>query len=172
MNRRETLAWTAGMASSLLAGHANAQKTRELPAGQEPAKARLSAFAWMAGRWVGEGLDSRLEEVYSPPAGGVMLGHFLAYDDKGASFYELITLREESGSVTLRLRHFNADLTAWEDKNTTVEFPLVAIEKDHFYFSGLTIERVSANETRHFVMLKSQSGGLQERMTHYVRAAR
>jgi hypothetical protein len=125
----------------------------------------------MAGRWTGDGLGAKLEEVYSPPVGGVMLGHFQAADEHGAAFFELITFRQENGSVMLRLRHFNPDLHAWEDKEKTIEFPLVAIEGNRFYFSGLTVERISNDEVRHYILLKDKDGKLSEMQTHYRRAA-
>jgi hypothetical protein len=129
----------------------------------------LKDFAWLSGRWVGEGLGGKLEEVYSPPTGGVMLGHFLMSDERGAQFYELITLREEGGSVMLRLRHFNANLVAWEEKEKTVEFPLVAVDGNKFYFSGLTIERVDALTNVHHIMLRGPDGAPREVVTRYRR---
>ena len=157
------------MAALVLGAPARAQETRQLAAGAQPAKASLENFAWIAGRWTGDGLGGTREEVYSPPAGGVMLGHFQATDEHGAAFFELIAFREESGPVMLRLRHFNPDLHAWENKAQTVDFPLVAIEGNRFFFSGLTIERVSNDETRHFILLKNKDGTLAEMQTHYHR---
>jgi hypothetical protein len=157
------------MAAILLAWPAQAQQTRQLAPGAQPAAATLGDFAWMAGRWTGDGLGAKLEEVYSPAAGGVMLGHFQATDERGAAFFELITFRQERGTVMLRLRHFDPDLHAWEEKERTVEFPLVAIDRNRFYFSGLTIERVSKDEVRHFILLKKDDGTLAEMQTHYRR---
>jgi hypothetical protein len=44
--------------------------------------------------------------------------------DRKPIFYELLTIVEENGSLMLRLKHFN--LTGWEDKLKTIDFPLVA----------------------------------------------
>jgi hypothetical protein len=153
-----------------LSGEAQGAETRQLAEGASSPPATLADFAWMAGRWTGDGLGGQLEEVYSPPAAGVMLGHFMARDQDGAGFYELITLREEKGSVMLRLRHFDPDLKAWEDKGVTVEFPLVEIAGNRFYFNGLTIEKVGPDETRHHILLRAADGSLREQTTHYLRA--
>ena len=39
---------------------------------------------------------------------------------------------------TQRLKHFSPPLSAWEEKDEFVEFPLVAIEKRAAFFDGLT----------------------------------
>ena len=166
---RRTLIAAAVAGAFIFGPPVHAQQTRELGPGVKSPAAKLSDFAWMAGRWTGDGLGAKLEEVYSPPAGGVMLGHFQATDEKGAAFFELITFKEENGSVMLRLRHFNPDLHEWEEKDKTVDFPLVAVEGNRYYFSGLTIERLNDDEVRHFILLKKKDGTLSEMQTHYRR---
>lgn len=132
-----------------------AQNTRSLAEGASSPPATIAAVAWLEGRWVGEGLGGSVEEVYSPPVGDSMVGHFRASNATGTTFYELMTVREENGSLMWRLKHFHPDLRGWEEKDRTIEFPLVAIEGDRLYFDGLTIERVSENEVRQYVLVSS-----------------
>lgn len=158
------------LAACVLAAPAAAQNTRQLDPGAASPPATLDIVAWLEGRWVGEGLGGVVEEAYSPPRNGVMLGHFAAWTDTGARFYEIITFREEGGSVMLRLRHFHPDLKGWEEKDETVEFPLVAVEGDRLYFAGLTIERVGEDQARHYVLVGHRDGTAQEAEFTYRRA--
>jgi hypothetical protein len=52
-----------------------------------------------------------------------------------------MTIVAEGGSISYRLKHFNADLTGWEEKNEVQSFGLVAREGDTWFFDGLTIRR-------------------------------
>lgn len=122
-----------------LVGVAQAQAVRTLPAGAKSPPAKLDALAWLAGgRWVGEGLGGVSEEVYSPAVGGVMVGHFVQSQAGKPQFFEIMTVREEGGSLVYRLKHFGPDLKGWEEKDVTEDFPLVAIEGDRVFFSGMT----------------------------------
>ena len=67
-----------------------------------------------------------------------MMGVFRLVQGGKAGFYELMTFKEESGSLVFRLKHFNADLTGWEEKGETVDFQLVAIEEYVAFFDGIT----------------------------------
>lgn len=126
---------------SPMAATAAEPEVRRLEAGQASPPATIAMVSWLAGRWVGEGLGGRAEETYAPPADGQMIGHFRMVRDGKAGFYEFILLRERAGSLVYGVKHFNPDGTAWEEKNRWVEFPLVALEGDRVFFSGLTLER-------------------------------
>jgi hypothetical protein len=39
------------------------------------------------------------------------------------------------------VKHFDADLSAWEEKGDVVRFPLIAVERNVWFFNGLTIRR-------------------------------
>jgi hypothetical protein len=141
------------------AAAADDSKVRSLPAGAMSPPARIADVAWLAGRWVGEGLGGAVEEVYSPATGNVMVGHFQMAKSGAVQFFELVQFREEKGSLVYRVKHFNPDLKGWEEKNATVDFPLVAIEGGSVYFDGLTIERISDNKVIHWVLLGDGKGG-------------
>lgn len=103
--------------------------------------ASIDDAAWLAGRWTGTGLGGQLEEVWSAPAGGQMVGHFRLLQDGKPAFYEFILLDVVEGGVRMRLKHFNPDHTAWEDKETWTTFTPVSASPQKLEFSGLTIER-------------------------------
>lgn len=143
MSRRSLLA------AAILLGcvtQARANETRTAVSGQPRPVAEVSELSWLAGAWSGEGISGPAREVYSPPTGGVIVGHFVQQRDEGVWFYELITVRPDGESITYCLRHFNADLTAWEEKNEVRCFPLIARERDTWFFDGLTVRRKGDEE--------------------------
>lgn len=157
-------------ASAALAAPALAQNVRERGENQSPVPARVADFAWLAGRWIGEGLGGKVEEVFSPPAGGAILGHFQLWNDAGPRFYELENFVEENGSVVLRVKHFGPTFKAWEDKEDFAAFPLLAVEGQRFYFSGLTFERIGEREMRQHLVIHGKDGTAREEVLTYRRA--
>jgi len=69
----------------------------------EPAEAgaagRIADLAWMAGAWAGEEGKGQMEEYWTAPKGGAMLGvHRDVVDGKMVSF-EFLRIEERSGSL-------------------------------------------------------------------------
>lgn len=146
-----------------------ANTLRLAPGADRPA-GRLGDVAWLAGRWVGPGLGGESEEVWLPPAGDRMAGVFTLRRDGAVVFHELMVLLESEGSLELRLRHFNADLTAWEEKESTgVSFPLVRVEPGRLWLRGLTFERVDDDRLRIYLALTS--GGVTREEVFELRRA-
>ena len=77
-------------------------------------------------------------------------------------FYEFVEISEEEDSLTLRVKHFNANLQGWEEKDSFVSFPLVQLGHHEVYFSGLTYRRTSDTELRAYVAIKQEDGPLEE----------
>ena len=86
--------------------------------------APIDAASWLEGRWVGTGMGGEVEEVWSPASGGQMIGHFSYARDGQPVFYEILLIRPDSEGVGLEMlvKHFNADFTAWENKDEWVTF--------------------------------------------------
>ena len=115
-------------------------------AAREPRpKATLADFGWLTGHWTGPALGGLSEEVWSDANGGSMMGMYRLVKDGRIVFYELLTLVEEGDSVVLRLKHFNADLTGWEEKAEVREFPLVSLTPTEAAFDGMTFDHSQAN---------------------------
>jgi hypothetical protein len=104
-------------------------------------RASIEDVAWLAGRWRGEGLGGVVEELWSPPLAGAMVGVFRLVADGEPSFYEICLLREHEGSLVYRVKHFHADLSGWEERSDFVEFPLVKLEPGLVQFAGLTLSQ-------------------------------
>lgn len=131
------------LAMLLMPAHLAAQDVRSLGDGTSP-PATIDQIAWLSGSWQGTGLGGESHEAWLPPTNGQMAGVFHLSNNDELQFYEILQFVERDGSLVLRLKHFNADLSGWEDNSSesAVEFPLVALEESAAYFSGLTYERV------------------------------
>lgn len=119
-------------------------------------RASLDDIAWIQGHWQGEAMGGIMEEIWSSPLGGSMMGAFRLIVDDEVRFYEFVTISEEDNSLMLRLKHFHSDLKGWEEKDETVDFPLVKITENKVYFDGFTIEKVSDNEMNVYVIIGSK----------------
>lgn len=103
----------------------------------------IDAASFLIGEWVGEGMGGQVQESWSPPVGGQMVGHFSYARDGEPVFYEILLLRpDEAGNLEMLVKHFNADFTAWEDKGEWITFEGLAErrEENTIRFNGLTVE--------------------------------
>lgn len=105
--------------------------------------ATLDDVRWLAGSWTGTGLGGEVQEMWTTPAGGSMAGVFKLTVSGAVALYEMMWIVEDEATLSLRLKHFNSDLTGWEDVEEHVDFPLVRMEEGAAYFDGLTYRRVS-----------------------------
>jgi hypothetical protein len=121
--------------------------------------ASLPQMAWLAGRWTGSGLGGVTEETWSAPAAGAMMGMFRFLKGDQVVFYEFLTLVEHEGSLLLKLKHFNPDLTGWEEKADAIRFGLLKITPEAAWFDGLTFRRVGDNEVEIFLAIRNRADG-------------
>ena len=119
---------------------------------QRPA-ATLADVSWLVGSWTGEAFGNNFEEVWNPPSAGSMVGMFKLLDGEQVSFYELVLLVEEQGSLSLKVRHFNADFSAWEEKEDYVDFRFIRSEEDAVHFSGISFYRISDDVIHVYLVL-------------------
>lgn len=133
-------------ALAMIVAPAGAQETRLGEEGFESPPATLGEIDWLVGQWSGVGIaGAPAMESWLPPSGGTMVGTFVQEtDDAAIQFTEHLYLMEESGTLVLRLKHFNADLTGWEEKDDMLTFRLVAIEPCALYFHALTLRCADA----------------------------
>jgi len=159
--------WAVALWAIAMAAHA--QETRTTTPGAAPPPARVEDLAWLQGQWEGPGLAGPATEVYSPPAGGLIVGHFRQLRDDRVWFFEIMTIVQVGPSLEYRLRHFNEDLTGWEEKGTVLKFPLVAVERDVWYFDGLTIRRDGPDGMIGAVRIGNKDGTSREAVIKYRR---
>ena len=133
-------------------------------------KATLQDVKWLVGSWKGTAFGSQFEEVWNPESAGTMVGMFKLFDEeKGVSFYELMLLIEENNSLSLLVKHFSADFTAWEEKKDFVKFKLVKIEPDAVHFSGLSFYKRGTDKIDGYIVMKYKDGSVKEQVLSYQR---
>jgi hypothetical protein len=151
----------------LALGEASAQSrlsehTLTLDPGTESPPADLGAIDWLAGRWTGEALGGYSEETWNPAIGGAMVGTYRLVKEDKVALYELMTIVEESGTLVYRLKHFNADMTGWEEKDQSQVSPLVKVTPDRVHFDGTTFEKRGADTVAIYVVLRHPDGATEE----------
>lgn len=140
----------------------NTENTLKLSDGQASEKATIADAAWLAGSWRGTGLGGISDETWSRPESGVIVGTYRLFKDGKPVFYEMMWLLEVDESLILRLKHFNPDLSGWEEKDKTVDFKFIKKDANRLYFSGLTYEQASKNELNIYLALRQRDGTLKE----------
>jgi len=129
---------------------------------QKSPYAKIQDVAWIAGQWEADAFGGVSEEVWNPPFGPSMVGMYKLVKDNKVVFYELLVIMEHLDSLILKLKHFNPDLTGWEEKAQTVDFPLVKLTADSAYFDGLTFRRIDENTMKIFLLMKKKGGQSHE----------
>ncbi len=154
-----------GAILACLATQATAQETRVAEEGAVSPPASIGQMDWLIGQWSGTGIGGApAHESWLPAVGTTMVGTFVQETGENAiRFSEHMYLMEEDGSLVLRLKHFNADLTGWEEKDDMLTFRLVAIEECAAFFHSLTLRCDDREDgTRGLVAaVRMQSGGDQ-----------
>lgn len=153
---------------SLISLHSLAQNTIALGEDSSP-NATLSDVEWIQGHWRGEAFGGKIEEIWSPPLGGSMMGSFKMVMKDEVSFYELMHIQENEGTLLLQIRHFNQDFTGWETQNESVDFALVKMDKNHLYFDGLTFEKISKDQMNVHVLVSEKGEEPKEATFRYNR---
>lgn len=131
-------------------------------------EASIDDLAWLTGRWQGEGFGGILEETWNPPLGGTMVATFRLVSEGKPNFYEICLISPEGKSLTYKVKHFNPDMTGWEEKAEYVTFPLVKVEPNKIYFNGLTLE-LNGNTCTHYLAMKRKDGTYNEAKLIYQR---
>lgn len=129
--------------------------------------ASLEDVAWIAGHWKGEAFGGITEEIWSPPQGESMMFVFRLIAEGKVVFYEVGGIRQVEKTLLMQLKHFNGDFTGWEEKDQTVDFKLVKIDRNKVYFDQLTFEKISDNEMNVYVVIGDDNGNQEEVKFNY-----
>lgn len=173
------MAWLRALIGALalgLAAGASSQETRMGEDGFASPPATHEQVDWLIGQWSGDGIGGApAMESWLPPSGPTMVGTFVQTKrgDDGSEdimFTEHMYLMEEEGTLVLRLKHFNADLTGWEEKDGMLTFRLVAIEECVAYFHALTLRCDGENGLVAAVRMKSDKLEPQELVFRFKRS--
>ncbi len=129
----------------------------------------LEIFSSFVGHWRGEGLGGVCEETWLPASGGSMSGIFKFIQNDKVRFYELMTLILDSLGPAIRVKHFNADMTSWEDKTKMVTFRFDSTSGNQFFFEGQTYMRPSPDSLRIVLSIKQTDGTISEEKFEFKR---
>jgi hypothetical protein len=144
--------------------------TMRLAPSEARPSASIDAMGWLAGTWTGDGLGGENEELWSAPRHGVMMGMYRMIRDGQPVFYELLTLSEVNESLELRLKHFDAALRGWEEKDASLAFPYIAHRDGRIYFEGITFEPRGDVLTVYLAIEDKKKGAVREEVFRYRRA--
>ena len=150
-------------------GNTQSQRTEHtfgLDDPDERPAATLEDVAWLVGSWSGEAFGNTFEEVWNPPSAGSMIGFFKLLSGDEVVFYELLLLVEEQGSLSLKVKHFNADFTAWENKEDYVTFQFVKAEQDALHFSGISFYRLDDDTMHGYLRMRSGEDIREEKLVY------
>lgn len=156
----------ASTSSAVFAQEMLTPHTMKVADGTKAADASLADFSWLQGQWSGEGLGAKCDETWSAAAGGCMVGTFRMVKDDKLVFSEFFMLVKTDEGVVLKLKHFNPDLTGWEEKDKSVDFPLVKVEGKTAWFGGLTYQLQDDGSLKAYVAMKQKDGTYSEGQFH------
>lgn len=93
-------------------------------------------LAWFTGSWIGSAGEDTIEEHWSEPGGGTIVGMFrwIKASDGRVRFYELEAIEPEGDGVIMRVKHFDPGLVGWEAQNAAHNFYLVYLESNRAVF--------------------------------------
>jgi hypothetical protein len=125
----------------LTVSHFSTAQVRQLEENQPPGQASIEELNWMVGYWTGPGLGGECEEVWLPAKDGHMIGTFRFWADGKLVFSEFMNLVQDGESVAMKLKHFNPDLSGWEEREEWTTFRLIELKDQTAFFHGMTITR-------------------------------
>jgi len=125
----------------LISIRVNAQEVLYLDKDQSAGNGLIKDLEWISGYWTGSGLGGDCEELWLPPMDNSMIGTFRFIMEGELIFSEYMHMIEEDSKLSLKIKHFNRDLTAWEEKEDWTIFKFIKSEGQTAYFSGITFHR-------------------------------
>lgn len=155
---------------AVFAAEKQTEHTWRLADGEPPPPAALEDARWMVGSWAGTAFGKRFEETWNPASAGTMVGMFKLFDDDGVSMYELMAMTVEDGTLNLKIRHFGADFSAWEDKEEDVGLDLVRKEENALHFGMVSFYRRSDDRIDAYVLFRD-GDEVVERLIEYRRVS-
>lgn len=142
------------------------EHTYRLAEGESRPAATLDDAAFMVGSWQGTAFGSQFEQVWNPPSANSMIGLFKLYDGDDVAFFEILLLTVDEGTLSLKVKHFSADFTAWEEKTEFTEFRLVRIDEDALHFGGISFYRRGQDAMDGYLVMKNADGIREEALVY------
>jgi hypothetical protein len=107
------------------------------PAAVHASSCTLAGLQWMASDWRNTANPDGAQEQWIVAPGGVLMGSAWESSKDGKGYAEIMTVREEIGSIHMVLRHFDLALSkAWEDRSAPVVFTASSCTGTSAVFDG------------------------------------
>ena len=156
----------AAIGNIALGAEPRTEHTFRLAEGEQRPAATLEDAAFLVGNWHGTAFGERMEETWSAPTGGSMVGTFKLFDGDEPAMYEVMLLTVEDGTLILKVKHFSADFTAWEDKPDYVSFRLVKLAENELHFGGLSFYKRSENTMDGYIVMRNGDEVSEQHMAY------
>lgn len=111
-----------------------------------------------------------MEEVWSPPAGPQMVGHFRLEKDGAPTLYELMLLDEFEGGLRMRVKHFNPTFVGWEEKDSWHTFTFVSGAPGVLILGGLELRRSGPDRLTMQLVIEQADGSIETETLNFRRA--
>jgi hypothetical protein len=69
----------------------------------------------------------------------------------------------------MRIKHFNPDLTGWEEKDDYITFPFIKADENNFEFDGLIFHKLSEKDMQITVTLGDKEGNTRTEVFTFTR---
>ncbi len=156
-----------GLGSVALGQSRNTPNTLKLDDPSTRPMATIESVAWLVGSWKGEAFGGDFEEIWTAASSGTMVGMFKLMHNNQPTMYEFMLLIEDKGSLSVQIKHFNADFTGWEEKSEFVSFPLVKITANAVYFDGMTYRRDGPDRLNVYVVIENDGVVQEEKLVFH-----
>lgn len=136
----------------------------------QPAEAAMepdiSRLAWLEGCWEGEGLGGDVGECWlRAPGSDRLTGLFFLSVNGEQRFSEIMVIDMFDDGPALRLKHFHADMTGWEEREDYVSFPLYETGDNYARFRGLDYRLTPDGTFEIDIVLRSRGEAHTYRLT-------
>lgn len=154
------------LSASAAAQSPRTEHTFKLDDPDNPPAATLADVAMLVGSWTGTAFGGSFEEVWNPPSADSMVGLFKLMADDKVILYEILLIREEQGSLNLKVKHFSDDFTAWEEKEDYVRFPFIRAEENAVHFAGISFYRIDEDEMHAYLVMRNGEDIREEKLVY------
>jgi len=121
----------------------------------------LEDLSWLVGHWQGPGFGGICEEVWLPASAGSMVGTFKMSVNGEVQFYELMVITVDSTGPTLKLKHFNSDMTGWEEKDEVINFAFNSAKENELSVGATTYKLIAKDSLDIFVDVGNKDGSVR-----------
>lgn len=132
-------------------------------------KSQWEQISWITGDWIGDGFGGVSYESWTGPIAGIILCTYRHVSEGKNNFFELISVSEnEEGDLQMKLRHFNPDMTAWEDKEGQLEWKLKEITDSSVTFGPCTYKRIG-DDKMEISLIMNNDGKIETEIFNFER---